>query len=43
VPPGGGQRAIFFDTANEPVGFDANQAEVRRRRRSERDAIPIST
>ena len=38
--PGGGQRAIFFDTAGKPIGFDANQADgsAKAQLKSRRDA-----
>jgi hypothetical protein len=47
--PGGGQRAIFFDTAGKPIGFDANQADgsakvqLRSRRDSDLNLISIGT
>jgi len=47
--PGGGQRAIFFDTAGKPIGFDANQADssakaqIRSRRDSDLNLISIGT
>lgn len=47
--PGGGQRAIFFDTAGKPTGFDANQADgsakaqIRSRRDSDLNLISIGT
>lgn len=38
--PGGGQRAIFFDTAGKPIGFDASQADgsAKAQLKSRRDA-----
>ena len=47
--PGGGERAVFFDTAGKPIGFGANQtdgstkAQLRSRRDSDLNLISIGT